>query len=342
MTVAELLGASNTGTYTVTNFVCSGAPISWTTGAPNGSFTAPASGSVTCTVTNTRTTVTVNLQKTWINGAANDTATIAINGANDVPGANISTSNGIAGSVTDTVNVATATVFSGAAVGLAEQLGATNLGTYVTTNLVCVDANANPVTVNGWTNGARSGSFTAPTSGTVTCAFSNTRTQATVTLIKHWVDGEQGDTALLGITGTDPGTLGTNTSTADGTADFTDTAHAATATIYSGGTVTLAESLPAPGNTNVGSYTPTITCTPDDGFTPSAGGNGGTLVVPATPVAVSCTITNTRTDIDAGIPEGLGERGRRRHRRAQHHRRRPPVPPRRQCPAAAPECRLTR
>src|SRR5262249_3345094 len=73
-----------------------------------------------------------------------------------------------------------------------------------------------------------------------------------------------------------------------------DTTNQATATILSGGTVTVDEQLPPAGQANVGAYTSAIACTPPAGFTPGGGGQAGTLVVPATPVDVTCTITNTR------------------------------------------------
>ena len=64
--LAEVLGTSNAGAYTVSNFTCTSGTLNWTAGAKTATLTAPNSGSVTCTVTNTRTTVTVNLQKSWV------------------------------------------------------------------------------------------------------------------------------------------------------------------------------------------------------------------------------------------------------------------------------------
>jgi hypothetical protein len=139
---------------------------------------------------------------------------------------------------------------------------------------------------------------TLPLNQTINCAFTNTRNEAELTLQKAWVNGVAGDTSGLTIVGTDLVTEETPTSTATSTATGgteTDTTNVATAPILSGETVTVDENQPAPGHPpNTGSYTSAIVCTPSNGFTPGGGGQGGTLVVPSTPVDVVCTITNTR------------------------------------------------
>jgi hypothetical protein len=127
----------------------------------------------------------------------------------------------------------------------------------------------------------------------VTCTFTNTRTSATITLQKAWVDGAAGDAADLSVSGSEPGTAGTATSRATGTAGSeTDTVNSVTEPIYSGETVDLVENL---SGDNTGSYRSDITCSPGEGFTPGDGGQGGSYQVPADPGPVTCTITNTRT-----------------------------------------------
>ena len=104
--------------------------------------------------------------------------------------------------------------------------------------------------------------------------------------------GASGDTAALTVSGSDAGTTGSATSTATGAlGSQTDTVNQATATIFSGETVTLAEVL---GAGNTGSYASVIACD-QGGLTPNPDGRGGTFAVPATPVGATCTITNTRT-----------------------------------------------
>ena len=86
---------------------------------------------VTCTITNTRSSDFLILQKTWINGAAGDTADLAVTGTDPgTSGTATSTATGAAGSETDTVNQATAAIFSGETVTLAEVLGTGNTGSY--------------------------------------------------------------------------------------------------------------------------------------------------------------------------------------------------------------------
>src|SRR5262249_51186436 len=129
----------------------------------------------------------------------------------------------------------------------------------------------------------------------VICTFTNTRASATITLQKSWVDAAGGDTADLIITSTDTGTAGSGLSTATGAPGTqNDTDNAVEVPLFAGSTVVLVENLPAGSDTNTGTYISEITCDAPSGFTPNPGGRGGTLVVPAVPEAVVCTITNTR------------------------------------------------
>ena len=174
VSLAEVLGASNVGAYSVSGFTCTGATISWTSGAKTATFTAPASGAVTCTVTNTRTTSSVTFQKAWVGGASGDTSALSINGATVSPGLATSTSNGTVGTQIDTTNTATASVPSGSTVSLAEVLGASNVGAYAVSGFTCTGATIS------WTSGAKTATFTAPASGSVTCTITNARQKSDV------------------------------------------------------------------------------------------------------------------------------------------------------------------
>ena len=267
------------------------AGLGYVPGGLSGIYTLPGAvtSAVTCTFTNTRTSATLTLQKRWVNGAAGDSADLSIAGATAAPGAATATvaSTGSATGTGTSSQTATMTVLSGQQVSLSEMLS--GIGGYDTA-LSCTDG-----TGLTYTTGL-AGSYTMPKiPANATCTFTNTRTSATITLIKQWVDGAQGDQAGLTVTGSDAATTGSNTSTVGTTASFTDNAHPATATIFSGETVTLGESLPPTGHTNVGSYTSSISCTPTTGFAAGSGGQGGTLTVPATPTDVTCTVVNTRT-----------------------------------------------
>jgi hypothetical protein len=257
----------------------------------SGSFTVPdtlpSGATILCAFTNIRKQAKIVLQKTWVNGANNDRAVLSITGS-DALTADTATSvaAGVAGADTDTTNFATAPIFAGGQVNLTESLPLANIGSY-TTSLAC----DNGVTPNA------SGSFTVPNTlpvgTTVTCTFTNTRTQATVTLQKQWVGAAAGDKSQLVITGSDPATRGTATSTAIG-GDQLDTTNVATAPIFSGGTVTVQEILPPNGVANTGSYTATISC-PGITITLGAGREGTTFTVPPVPQNVTCTVINTRT-----------------------------------------------
>ncbi len=136
------------------------------------------------------------------------------------------------------------------------------MGTY-TSRLTC-----SPSAVLGAGGGGRSGTLEVPASPVpVTCTFINTRTSATMTLQKEWLNGATGDSAELTISGSDEATFGTATSTALGApGSHTDTTNQASATIFSGATVDVAEAL---GPANTGSYTSQVVCdqpgmTPDE------------------------------------------------------------------------------
>jgi hypothetical protein len=101
------------------------------------------------------------------------------------------------------------------------------------------------------------------------------------------VNGVTGDTADLSInSATSAPGFATATVPASGTGLSPDKA---TTTLFSGATVNLAEQL---GAANRGAYASRINCD-QPGLTADADGRGGTFEVPATPVAVTCTITNT-------------------------------------------------
>jgi len=284
----EALAAANTGSYT-SAIVCDQPGLTPDGDGQGGSFQVPAAPvATTCTITNTRTSATLVLRKQWVNGAAGDTNDLTVaTPAPGTPASATSTSTGSAGSQIDTVNQATTTVFSGQTVPLDEALTAANTGSY-TSAIVCDQPGLTP------DGDGQGGSFQVPAAPVATtCTITNTRTSATLILRKQWVNGAAGDIAGLTITGSDPGTSGSATSTATGAVvSETDTVNQAAATIFSGATVDLVEAL---GAGNTGSYSSQIACSPADGFTPGQGGQGGRYQVPATPVEVICTVTNTRT-----------------------------------------------
>ena len=196
---------------------------------------------VTCTISNTRMSATMTLQKTWVDGAAGDTADLSIAASGPATSASAtSTAAGVAGMQIDSVNQASASIFSGATVDVAEVLGTANTGSY-TSQIVCDQPG---LTANG--NGQR-GTFQVPdTPAAVTCTITNTRTSVPLTLQKTWVNGAVDDATDLSVRGSDDGTGASATSTASGAAGSeTDTVNQAIATVFSGESVVLAEALDA-------------------------------------------------------------------------------------------------
>ncbi|MDH2414464.1 class F sortase [Nocardioides sp. CER19] len=222
---------------------------------------------------------TVVLQKRWVNGSPDDTARLSVDGATTTPGAVTSTVTADTGATfTDTVNQAIAPVEPGSVVDVAEALGTANTGAYGST-IGCDNGLLAPP------QPGRAGSFTMPATAdagtTVTCTFVNTRAQTTLTLTKVWASSTPGDTADLTIGASEHALTGPTTSTAPTTTTISTP-------VFSGEAVTVAEAL---GDANASSYEAVTACTNVDAFDP--GDYGASFVVPDTPTAISCTITNT-------------------------------------------------
>ena len=198
---------------------------------------------------------------------------IAVDGINDSSGS----------SVADTANetdadVAGTAVFVDEPTTLDETFTTGDPANYTSTLTCLYGPDDTPITV------AADGSFTTPAAAkdtTIRCEFTNTRNSATLTLEKEWVDGEAGDSARLIINGA-------NGATATTTGGNQVSTEKATATVYAGDTVGLAESLTTPSGA---SYQSSLAC---DGQTITAIGTSGTYTVPADPDAVTCRFNNTK------------------------------------------------
>jgi len=286
VTLSEVLGLINTGTYT-TSFACSGNAnaATYTPGTLTADLEIDAADTaIVCTYTNTRVSTNLTLQKEWVNGAMNDTADLTIAGADNDN--NTSTASGAAGSEIDNVNTASTTVLSGETVTLSEMLGGGNSGTYDVT-FACTNNNNAPTYTPGATTATLE--IDAADSGIV-CTYTNSRETTTLTLQKEWVDGVMNDTSLLDIAGIE---ADSNTSTATGAAGSEiDNVNTATTTIFSGETVFLTETL---GGGNTGSYNVTFDCANNNnapGYTP--GDTFASLLIDPADTDVVCTYTNTR------------------------------------------------
>ena len=268
VTVAEEF--TGTGSYTsVLECVETGTSTA-VPGSADGTFPMPNTP-VTCTFTNTRTQNLLELEKVWVNGLAGDTAALTITGGVTDPATATST----APAVPAAGNTASTLALSGAPVTVAEEL--TGTGSY-TSVLECVETGTSTAVP-----GSADGAFPMPNSS-VTCTYTNTRTQNLLELEKVWVNGLAGDTADLTITGglTNPATA---TSTAP---DAPAAGNTASTPALSGAPVTVAEEL-----TGTGSYTSVLECVETGTSTAVPGSADGAFPMPNTPV--TCTYTNTRT-----------------------------------------------
>ena len=236
VTLSEVLAGA--GSYTST-LECGGTPITLT--GLTGTYTVPAApANVVCTFTNTRQRATLTLQKTWVDGAAGDTAGLSINGG-PPPATATATATGARrlGDVAEHRHRHRALRRHG---DPSEVLA--GAGSYTST----LECGGTPIPLTGLT-----GTYTVPAApANVVCTFTNTRQRATLTLQKTWVDGAANDTADLSING---GPHRRVTATATGAAGSETSPNTATATVLSGANVTLTEVL-----AGAGSYTSTLDC----------------------------------------------------------------------------------
>lgn len=260
--LAEALGGANTGSYS-TSWVCTGAAAPAANSLSTGSLTVPAGG-LSCTVTNTPKTITVRVDKQWVNAFVGDDASLTVNGTSGPSDA---------GSANETdSNVVVKQVRIGDNVVISETLAGGNKGQY-DSQFACGTA--------AFANGTSIPSFKA--AANVTCVFKNTARTHQITLQKQWINGIQGDKATLAING-GQGVV----STANGNAgSWLDAVNTATAAVRVGDSVLLAETLAALSGSE---YDWSISCTPTVTTTPGQG-KSATLTMPDADVV--CTITNS-------------------------------------------------
>jgi uncharacterized repeat protein (TIGR01451 family) len=240
---------------------------------------ADAGTTVKCKFVNERKTMTLKLQKAWVNGHAGDTAQLAIDGIND--GNATSTATSALGTVTDTSHAATITAYAGETVTLNETV---TPGANYNSSLAC---GAHALTYSA---GARTGSIAiapADATTTVTCTYTNTRKSATLTVEKTWNDPVGGESVVLAASGgLSAGLTGNATSTSPNPLVAPG---APTMTVFAGETITVSESFDdAPA---AGMFSTTLSCA-----TPGTVGNvvSGSIVLGSDPANTTCTFHNVR------------------------------------------------
>ncbi|MEZ3159118.1 DUF5979 domain-containing protein [Microbacterium sp. BWT-B31] len=262
--LSETLGSMNQGKYD-TSWTCTIDGLAPQDGADKtGEITV--TGPLSCTVTNTPKTITVTVDKQWVNGFTGDVAKITVNGTQGT-----STIDDADGTETDGA-VVTKVVRVGDTVNISESLPGSNRGRY--------DSQYGCGSV-GYTAGTTIPSFKAEVD--VHCWFKNTARTHRVTLDKKWVDAIQGDKASLTINGGTP-----VVSTANGQPDsWLDPTNKATASVRVGDAVAFAETVNAISGSD---YVSTYSCTPA-AVTPSVGRSFDIASMPDADVI--CTFKNT-------------------------------------------------
>jgi len=239
---------------------------------------------MTCTVTNTRKRVELDLRVKWVNGDDGDKAVLTVAGAES--GTDSATSTATAGSAApDTANTAELTVFAGEAVVLSETL---SVGDY-TTGLECTG----PEEALTYTEGAVAGTL-APEAGeaSVVCTFTNTKAaaQTVLTLEKAWDRAKPGDRVALTAA-----SRNTAKSIIGASAVASADAAPARATVYAGNTIDLAEVFSVGDADN---YDVSWRCVDRSDAELS---ETSTVVVPSAPSPITCTATNSRKAVEVTL-----------------------------------------
>lgn len=230
------------------------------------SVVMPATGSLTCTYTNTRKTASLTMRKTWVRAQVANAVFVETAGFTN----NVNLSS-VANSANETDTNAAVTVYAGESGTLTESFAVGNGANY-TQALACTgNATAlagNVLTVNG-----------ADTA--IVCTFTNSRIEQLFQLVKNWSMATNGHSASATTTG------GTANATFASTAPTNTTG--APVTVRAGDTITLpAETFG--GGATAANYSSTVTCT---GGSPLAeGAVGRTLVIQPTATATVCTYRN--------------------------------------------------
>jgi len=283
VTVGESPGNANAASYQATT-ACTGVD-GFTAGDFGGSFTVPATpGPMSCTITNTAIPAQLTLLKSWVRGAAGDTAELTVSDPTTSASAVATVPAGGSG---DSVQAASLPITPGDTVTLAEALpasGRTNAGIYLPASLTC---NGQPVPFSATstaTSATATASYTVASSAPVTCVVTN-HPRYRVLLSKVWgANAVSGDTADLTVTNTTTGDVGTQQALAP-----QPPATPASVIADGGDDITLSESL-----TGQGTYAASLDC--NHGARAVAGGTSGTLRVPSNltaGTAILCTFTNT-------------------------------------------------
>lgn len=261
-TISEAFGVGNAANYTAT-LACTGnaTPLSGSTLTVTATDTA-----ITCTQTNMRKQATLTLAKSWVNAVNVNTATVTSTGFSNTASSGLSTSSG-----NNTTTGSPVVVYAGDSGTIGEVFGLGNANNY-NASLACT-GNATAISGNSLT-------VTAGDTA-ISCTLTNTRRQATLTLVKTWVNGISGNSATVSNAGfINSASSGLSTATGNNTTTGTPVV------VFSGESGTISETYG--GGTNAGNYVASLACTGN-----ATALSGNTLTVNPTDTAIVCTQTNT-------------------------------------------------
>ncbi|WP_312315945.1 OmpA family protein [Stenotrophomonas sp.] len=266
---AETMSAGALANYSVA-LTCNGGTLGGSDGKASNTLDitpADAGNAIVCTYTNTRSSTTLTLQKTWLNAFANDEVTIVATGLTSL----VSFATGAA---TQTDTGPAQTVYAGDVLSLTESFGSVTSNLYNTT-LSCT--NTSGLVINNPTTGTLT---VGPDDGPMVCTYVNDRRSAELYVRKVWSGGPPTTVNIPASTGF------TNNSTA-----FTSTSPTTTQvgpfTVYAFENGNLgAESFPG-GNS--GDYSSSLTC---DG-TDTNPADGLFIAVADADTTITCTYSNT-------------------------------------------------
>lgn len=266
---AETMSGSALANYSVA-LTCNGGSLGGSDGKAANTLDitpADAGNPIVCTYTNTRSSTTLTLQKTWLNGFANDEVTIVATGLASLD----SVANGSA-SQTDTGPAQT--VYAGDVLSLTESFGSVTSNLYNTT-LSCT--NTSGLVVNTPTTGTLT---VGPTDGPMVCTYVNDRRSAQLIVRKVWSGGPPTTVSIPGSTG-----FTNNTPAFTSTSPGPDEVGPVEVFVFENGSLG-AESFPG-GNS--GDYSSSLTC---DG-TDTNPADGLLITVADAETTITCTYSNT-------------------------------------------------
>ncbi|MEO6571037.1 MAG: hypothetical protein ABIO83_05770, partial [Ilumatobacteraceae bacterium] len=241
---------------------------------------------MTCTLTNTPKVAGVALQKAWAGNAhAGDTAILSVSTS---PAGDADSADSVApapavflGADNDSDTTAFVEVVSGGTVTFHEDLG--DAAADYATAFDCETATANDaVRVDDRTYTLLVDTTDVAGGAMISCAFTNTRLEVELVLVKDWNHAVIGDSATIEVTGSDTAPISLQSTAA--TTDDTD--ESTSFTVYAGETLMFDEVM---DGDLAASYDTTFDCVGSSTWT-----TGAQLVVDPSDTTITCTYVNER------------------------------------------------